>query len=94
MAGCLVDFALLLFLVKMCPKYCRNMNAMWSEMSVGAREEYKEYFIRYHNTVAKTGFTGKRVKPVTVLPPSVVGGFEKALLTKVLPLAQLNSVCF
>jgi len=61
----------------------RNMNAMWSEMSVGAREEYKEYFIRYHNTVAKTGFTGKRVKPVTVLPPSVVGGFEKALLTKV-----------
>ena len=67
-----MDFALLLFLVKMCPKYCRNMNAMWSEMSVGAREEYKEYFIRYHNTVAKTGFTGKRVKPVTVLPSSVV----------------------
>ena len=59
------------------------MNEMWSEMSHGAREEYKEYFIRYHNTVAKTGFTGKRVKPLTVLPPSVVNGFEKAILTKV-----------
>lgn len=61
----------------------KNMNEMWSEMSFGAREEYKDYFVRYHNTVAKTGFTGKRVKPVTVLPDSVVSGFERAILTKV-----------
>merc|ERR1719192_1963915 len=46
----------------------RNMNEMWSEMSDGQREEYKEYFIAYHNGVAKTGITGKRIKPLTVLP--------------------------
>lgn len=61
----------------------RNMNEMWGEMSEGAREEYKDYFITYHNGVAKTGITGKRIKPLTVLPPNVIQGFEKALLTKV-----------
>jgi len=61
----------------------RNMNEMWSEMSDGQREEYKEYFIAYHNGVAKTGITGKRIKPITVLPENVINGFEKAMLTKV-----------
>ena len=61
----------------------RNMNEMWSEMSDGQREEYKEYFIAYHNGVAKTGITGKRIKPLTVLPKNVINGFEKAMLTKV-----------
>lgn len=60
------------------------MNEMWSEMTDQAREEYKDYFIRYHNSVAKTGITGKRIKPATVLPPNVVTGFEKAILTKVI----------
>ena len=59
------------------------MNEMWSEMTDQAREEYKDYFIRYHNSVAKTGITGKRIKPATVLPQNVVSGFEKAILTKV-----------
>ena len=62
----------------------RNMNEMWSEMSEQAREEYKDYFIRYHNDVARTGVTGKRLKPLAVLPESVITGFEKALLTKVI----------
>ena len=60
------------------------MNEMWSEMTDQAREEYKDYFIRYHNSVAKTGITGKRIKPATVLPQNVVSGFEKAILTKVI----------
>ena len=59
------------------------MNEMWSEMTDQAREEYKDYFIRYHNSVAKTGITGKRIKPATVLPENVVTVFEKAILTKV-----------
>ena len=57
---------------------------MWSEMTDHAREEYKDYFIRYHNSVAKTGITGKRIKPATVLPQNVVSVFEKAILTKVM----------
>ena len=61
----------------------RNMNEMWSEMSEICREEYRDYFIAYHNGVAKTGITGKRIKPVTVLPRNVIKGFEKALLVKV-----------
>merc|ERR1712203_1215537 len=61
----------------------RNMNEMWSEMSENCREEYRDYFIAYHNGVAKTGITGKRIKPVTVLPRNVIKGFEKALLVKV-----------
>jgi hypothetical protein len=36
--------------------FFRNMNDMWSEMSEQAREEYKEYFIRYHNEVARWQF--------------------------------------
>ena len=60
------------------------MNEMWSEMTDHAREEYKDYFIRYHNSVAKTGITGKRIKPATVLPENVVSVFEKAILTKVI----------
>ena len=57
---------------------------MWAEMSDKQREEYKDYFIAYHNGVAKTGITGKRIKPLTVLPKSVISGFQKALLTQVL----------
>ncbi len=55
---------------------------MWSEMSDYQREEYKEYFIAYHNGVAKTGITGKRIKPLSVLPARVIKGFEQALLAK------------
>ena len=69
--------------------FCRNMNEMWSEMSEASREEYKEYFIAYHNGVAKTGITGKRIKPLTVLPATFISGFEKALLTKVRLLSSL-----
>ena len=61
----------------------KNMNEMWSEMSHFQREEYKEYFIAYHNGVAKTGVTGKRIKPLSVLPKNVIKGFEKAMLTQV-----------
>jgi len=61
----------------------RNMNEMWSEMNEYQREEYKDYFITYHNGVARSGVTGKRIKPVTVLPDSIIKGFESALLTKV-----------
>ena len=68
----------------------RNMNEMWSEMSDGQREEYKEYFIAYHNGVAKTGITGKRIKPITVLPENVINGFEKAMLTKVVKLPSIS----
>ena len=56
---------------------------MWAEMSDKQREEYKDYFIAYHNGVAKTGITGKRIKPLTVLPKNVISGFQKALLTQV-----------
>ena len=56
---------------------------MWSEMSDVQREEYKEYFIAYHNGVAKTGITGKRIKPVSVLPPTILKSFEKAMLTQI-----------
>ena len=65
------------------------MNEMWSEMTDHAREEYKDYFIRYHNSVAKTGITGKRIKPATVLPENVVSVFEKAILTKVIISAEI-----
>lgn len=61
----------------------KNMNQMWSEMSEFQREEYKDYFISYHNGVAKTGLTGKRMKPLTVLSANVIRGFEKAIMTKV-----------
>ena len=64
------------------------MNEMWSEMTDHAREEYKDYFIRYHNSVAKTGITGKRINPATVLPENVVSVFEKAILTKVMISAE------
>ncbi len=60
----------------------RSMNEMWAEMSELQREEYKDYFIQYHNGVAKTGVTGKRIKPVTILPRGVIAGFEKALMTR------------
>ena len=62
------------------------MNEMWSEMSELQREEYKDYFITYHNGVAKTGVTGSKgnaLKPYTVLPEGVINGFEKAIRTKV-----------
>ena len=72
----------------------RNMNEMWSEMSDGQREEYKEYFIAYHNGVAKTGITGKRIKPITVLPENVINGFEKAMLTKVVKLPSISSITY
>ena len=31
----------------------RNMNEMWSEMNPEARDEYKQYFLAYHDSVAK-----------------------------------------
>ncbi|CAB4068298.1 E1.1.1.30 [Lepeophtheirus salmonis] len=61
----------------------RNMNEMWGEMSDASREEYKEYFITYHNGVAKSGMTRKKMKPMSYLPDSLMRGFENALLTKV-----------
>jgi len=60
----------------------RNMNEMWGEMSDLNREEYKKYFIAYHDSIAKSGFTGQVRKPLSVLPQSVLHGFEAALLTK------------
>ena len=56
------------------------MNEMWAEMSDKQREEYKDYFIAYHNGVAKTGITGKRIKPLTVLPKNVISQKFKTLI--------------
>ena len=36
----------------------RNMNEMWAEMSEEAREEYKEFFIAYHDSIARYGTRG------------------------------------
>jgi len=58
----------------------RNMNEMWSEMDCEAREEYKQYFVAYHDSVAKSGFTGQRRKPLSVLPSSFLTSFQAALL--------------
>ena len=60
-----------------------NMNAMWAEMTEQGREEYKQFFLAYHDLVARSGFTGRRVKPLAVLPESLLQGFEEALLAKV-----------
>jgi len=60
-----------------------NMNQMWGEMSEESREEYKQFFLAYHDRVARSGFTGQRVKPLSVLPSSLLTGFEDALLVKV-----------
>ena len=59
------------------------MNLMWGEMTDINREEYKQFFLAYHDTVAKSGFTGHRIKPVSVLPQSLLAGFEVAVLSKV-----------
>eukprot|EP00092_Neocalanus_flemingeri_P021658 GFUD01023493.1.p1 GENE.GFUD01023493.1~~GFUD01023493.1.p1 ORF type:complete len:356 (+),score=119.13 GFUD01023493.1:51-1118(+) len=61
----------------------RNMNQMWGDMTDDNREEYKQFFLAYHDTVAKSGFTGHRIKPLSVLPSSLISGFELALLAKV-----------
>jgi len=61
----------------------RNMNMMWSEMTDTSREEYKQFFLAYHDTVAKSGFTGRRIKPLSVLPSSLLRSFELAVLSKV-----------
>jgi len=67
----------------------KNMNEMWSEMNEFQREEYKDYFVTYHSGVAKTGVTAgghkrsKMSKPLSVLPESVIRGFEKAIMVKV-----------
>ena len=61
----------------------QNMNLMWGEMTDINREEYKQFFLAYHDTVAKSGFTGHRIKPVSVLPQSLLAGFEVAVLSKV-----------
>ena len=65
----------------------QDMNLMWGEMTDINREEYKQFFLAYHDTVAKSGFTGHRIKPVSVLPQSLLAGFEVAVLAKV---AQQN----
>ena len=78
---------------------CRNMNLMWSEMTDASREEYKQFFLAYHDTVARSvsvyqprpspcllprsGFTGQRIKPLTLLPASLLQGFQRAVLAKV-----------
>jgi len=59
------------------------MNLMWGEMTDINREEYKQFFLAYHDTVAKSGFTGHRIKPLSVLPQSLLKGFELAVLSKV-----------
>jgi len=61
----------------------RNMNHMWGEMSDQNREEYKQYFVAYHDSIARSGFTGYRRKPLSVLPQSFLSGFQRALLDKV-----------
>jgi len=61
----------------------KNMNHMWAEMTDQSREDYKQYFLAYHDMVAKSGFTGHRMKPSALLPQSVLRGFEVALLAKV-----------
>jgi len=61
----------------------RNMNQMWGEMSEECRQEYQQFFVAYHNNVAKSGFTGQRKKPLSVLPGSLIRGFERAMLTVV-----------
>ena len=33
--------------------------------------------------VAASGFTGRRIKPLSVLPPTLLRGFETAVLAKV-----------
>lgn len=60
-----------------------NMNLMWGEMGEKSREEYKQFFLAYHDRVARSGFTGHRVKPLYSLPCSLLRGFEEALLAKV-----------
>lgn len=60
-----------------------NMNAMWGEMSEEARAEYKQFFLAYHARVSQSGFTGRRLKPLSVLPASLLRGFEEALLATV-----------
>jgi len=60
-----------------------NMNAMWGEMSERSREEYRSYFLAYHDKVGRSGFTGRRVKPLALLPPALMEGFQEALLAKV-----------
>jgi len=60
-----------------------NMNHMWGEMSDQNREEYKDYFVAYHDSISKSGFTGYRRKPISVLPTSFMSGFQRALLDKV-----------
>ena len=59
------------------------MNLMWGEMTDINREEYKQFFLAYHDTVARSGFTGHRIKPLSVLPQSLLRGFELAVLSKV-----------
>ena len=78
------------------------MNLMWSEMTDASREEYKQFFLAYHDTVARSvyqctpvyqpplttllprsGFTGQRIKPLTLLPASLLQGFQRAVLAKV-----------
>jgi len=61
----------------------KNMNLMWGEMTDINREEYKQFFLAYHDTVAKSGFTGHGIKPISVLPQSLLAGFEVAVLSKV-----------
>jgi len=60
-----------------------NMNLMWGEMSEHTRQEYKHFFLAYHDKVARQGFTGRRVKPLSVLPNSLLRAFDEALMAKV-----------
>ncbi len=68
------------------------MNEMWSAMGEYQREEYREYFMSYHAGVARTGVSAAAApKPLTALPPEVVKGFDRAIMTKV---RTTRNVCF
>jgi len=60
----------------------RNMNQMWGEMTDINRQEYKQFFLAYHDSVSRSGFTGERRKPLTVLPARLTRAFELAVLAK------------
>ena len=66
---------------KLLDSHHSNMNLMWGEMPEESRRQYQDYFITYHDTVARLGITGQRRKPLPSLPQSLIRGFERAILT-------------
>ena len=82
----------------LCLDFVLNVKALLGAFNQG-REEYKQFFLAYHDTVARSvsvyqprpspcllprsGFTGQRIKPLTLLPASLLQGFQRAVLAKV-----------